>query len=125
MQNFPALDRQWPVSLAGGEEARWNPNGKELFFLSPQNMAGRQAMMAVEFQAGSPPRIGRPKLLFEFDPNDLLLVCDPVRCYDVAPGGQHFFAVQRRPGPPTQPVTHVSLIQNWFEELKAKVPTTR
>jgi len=122
---YPGPEPADQVSIDGGSDPAWNPNGKELFFLSPQNMAGRQAMMAVEFQAGSPPRIGRPRLLFEFDPNDLLLVCDPVRCYDVAPGGQHFFAVQRRPGPPTQPVTHVSLIQNWFEELKAKVPTTR
>ncbi len=28
----------------------------------------------------------------------------------------------RRLGPPLPPVTHVRLILNWFEELKAKVP---
>jgi hypothetical protein len=25
----------------------------------------------------------------------------------------------------TRPVTHISLIQNWFDELKAKVPVKR
>ena len=78
--------------------------------------------MAVDIDAGSARRIGRPRPLFEFDPADLTLVCAPVRCYDVAPDGQRFFAVQQRPAPPPPPVTHINLIQNWFEELKAKVP---
>ena len=29
----------------------------------------------------------------------------------------------RKVGPYEPPVTHVNLIQNWFEELKVKVPT--
>jgi hypothetical protein len=53
-----------------------------------------------------------------------LFACEPLRCYDTAPDGQRFFTVQRRPAPPQPPVTHVNLIQNWFEELKARVPTS-
>jgi len=79
-------------------------------------------MMSVGFEAGAPPAIGRPKTLFDFDPADLLLACYPLRCYDVAPDGQKFYGLQSRPVPPLPPVTHISLIQNWFEELKAKVP---
>jgi hypothetical protein len=81
-------------------------------------------MMALEFDARSPLRIGRPRPLFEFDPTALLFACEPLRCYDTAPDGQRFFTVQRRPAPPQPPVTHVNLIQNWFEELKARVPTS-
>jgi hypothetical protein len=45
-----------------------------------------------------------------------------MRCYDVARDGQRF-SVVRRPTPTPPPVvTHVNLILNWFEELKAKVP---
>jgi hypothetical protein len=51
-------------------------------------------MMSVEFAPGSPPQIGRPHLLFEFDPNALYVDCSPVRCYDVARDGQRFYAVQ-------------------------------
>jgi len=80
-------------------------------------------MMVVAFEAGSPPRIGAARRLFEFDPRDLHFVRNQVRCYDVAPDGQRFYVVQSHPYPPLPPVTHVSLILNWFEELKAKVPT--
>jgi len=47
-----------------------------------------------------------------------------VRCYDVAPDGQRFYARQARNPPPPPVVTHINLIQNWFEELKAKVPAS-
>jgi hypothetical protein len=36
-----------------------------------------------------------------------------------------FFGVRRRCGLSLPSVTHVNLILNWFEELKAKVPATR
>ena len=34
-------------------------------------------------------------------------------------------AVQRAAPPPAPVVTHITLIQNWFEEPKAEVPTGR
>ena len=127
-----------PVSVDGGRCPAWNRNGRELFFLSLPDPAGKQRMMAVEFAPGSPPplgsargglsaverpRIGRPRVLFEFDSvRDLTFDCNPSRCYDVALDGQRFYAVQRVARPQLPVVTHVNLIQNWFEELKAKVP---
>ena len=82
-------------------------------------------MMAVEFAPGSPPRIGRPRPLFEFDNRDLNLSGFPLRSYDVTPDGERFAAVQRRTPLRPPAVTHINLILNWFEELKAKVPTRR
>ncbi len=79
-------------------------------------------MMAAGFEPGSPPTLGTPRRLFEFDSSDLRFACLPVRCYDVAPDGQRFYGVQARPVPPLPPVTHINLVLNWFEELKAKVP---
>jgi serine/threonine-protein kinase len=111
------------VSIDGALSPVWRPDGNGLFFLSPATPAGKRSMMAVDFAAGSPPRIGRPWPLFEFDPSDLKLACAPVRCYDVAPDGQHFYGVRAQSPPPPPVVTHINLIQNWFEELKAKVPT--
>jgi len=49
----------------------------------------------------------------------------PMRCYDVARDGQRFYVMQRQAPPTPPPVTHIDLITNWFEELKAKVPRAR
>jgi hypothetical protein len=43
-----------------------------------------------------------------------------VRFYDVAPKGQHFYGIHPGAPPPRQIVTHLNLVMNWFEELKAK-----
>jgi hypothetical protein len=51
------------------------------------------------------------------------VLCIPVRCHDIAPDGRHFYAIQTRTPAPPQSVTHINLIQNWFEELRAKVPS--
>ena len=49
----------------------------------------------------------------------------PLRAYSVAPGGQHFYALRSSPPPSPPPVTHINIIPNWFDELKAKVPAAR
>jgi len=122
---YPAPGPAEPVSLEGGWCPAWNPTMRELFFLSLTDQAGMIRMMAVEFAPGSPPRIGRPRLLFEFAERDLPLRGSPVRRYDVAPDGQRFYAVTDQT-PQTPPaVTHINLVLNWFEELKAKVPATK
>jgi eukaryotic-like serine/threonine-protein kinase len=113
------------VPVEAGSNPAWSPDGRELFYVSPPDGAGKCHMMVVSFEAGPPPRIGRPRVLFDFDPQNLILDCTPVRCYDVAPDGQRFYAVQRPISPPPPPVTSINLIQNWFEELKAKVPPGR
>jgi len=125
VRSYPGPGPTEQVSIDGGQSPAWQSGGKELFFVSPRNPAGRWLMMAVDVDAGSARGIGRPRPLFEFDPADLKLVCAPGRCFDVAPGGQRFFAVQSRPAPPQPPVTHINLVLNWFEELKAKVPAAR
>jgi hypothetical protein len=49
----------------------------------------------------------------------------PGRCDDVAPDGQRFYVTQTPTPPPRPVVTHINLVLNWLEELKAKVPTGR
>ena len=45
---FPTGSGLWQLSAAGGTEPRWNPNGKELFYLAPD---GR--LMAVTLDVGA------------------------------------------------------------------------
>ena len=80
-------------------------------------------MMAADFDPMSG-RAGVPRPLFDIDPT-LVFVWRPLRSYDVAPDGQHFYVRQDLPVALLPPVTHVNLRLGWFEELKAKVPTTR
>ncbi len=120
---YPGPGAPTPVSVEGGTDPAWHPtSGREIFFVSPADPSGRQRMMVVTFTPGSPPVIGRPTELFSFDPRDLRMACMPGRCHDVAADGQRFYARQAVPTPPGPPVTHINLIQNWFEELRAKVP---
>jgi len=121
---YPGPGKAEQVSLEGGGAPAWNPNGRELFFMTPVP-APRQRMMAVAFAPGSPQPVGRLQTLFEFDPADLSFTCVPSRCYDVARDGQSFYAMQARTPPPPPVVTHINLIPNWFEELKARVPVKR
>jgi eukaryotic-like serine/threonine-protein kinase len=122
---YPGSGASEPVSLEGGSNPAWHPNGREIFFVGRAGPDGKNRMMAATFTPGSPPKIGRPESLFLFDPLDLPINCGWVRCYDVAADGQRFYATQRVPTPPAPPVTHINLIENWFEELKAKVPVKR
>ncbi len=93
MRPYPPAGASEQVSVDGGGSPAWNPAGHELMFVSPPNPAGKWRMMAVDFAAGSPPRIGRPRVLFEI-PQGLDFACSPTRCYDVAPDGQRFYAIQ-------------------------------
>jgi hypothetical protein len=125
VQQYPGPGPAEQVSIDGGESPAWHPNGRELFYLSLPDLAGKRRMMAVDFEAGSPPRIGTPRRLFEFDPREISLIGVPVQGYDVAADGQRFYAVQARPSPPPPVVTHINLVLNWVEELKAKVPAAK
>jgi serine/threonine-protein kinase len=119
---YPGPGPAEQVSIGGGFSPGWHPNGKELFFVTPRNAAGRNSMMAVDIATVPSLRVARPKALFDFDGANIGFGCTPVRCYDVAADGQRFFTTRTLPVPSMTPVTHINLILNWFEELKAKVP---
>ncbi len=114
-----------PVSVDGGDSPAWHPNGSELFFVSPADASGKHRLMTSVVSPGSPPRFSRPRELFAFDGRALRLDCLPVRCYAVAPDGQRFYATEPHWPAPPPAVTHINIIQNWHEELKAKAPVRR
>ncbi len=47
MQPFPATGARWQLSLGGGSFPRWQHDGKELFFVAPDN-----TLMTVPIQTG-------------------------------------------------------------------------
>ena len=121
VQSYPDLGRRQSVSVGGGECPLWNPSGNELFFLTPPDKAGERYMMAVAMGSGSEGRPGTPQPLFAFKDADLGFYSEPMVGYDVAPDGRSFYTTQVIPAPPHPPVTHIHLILNFVEDVKAKV----
>jgi len=135
---YPGPGQAEQVSLEGGSSPAWHPSGGELFFVSGPDAAGEMVLMVVDIGPGSPvsfnpsqggravgrARIGRPRPLFPLG-QGLSFASIPVRSYDVAPDGRHFYAIQYNPPPPAPPITHVSLVLNWSQELVSKVPAAR
>jgi serine/threonine-protein kinase len=128
---FPGPGTKTQVTVEGGVSPAWNPKGNELFFVTSKQTSkscttGPLCMSAAAVDLDHGPRVGTARRLFDFDNVELGLYCSPARCYEVAEDGAGFFAVKSVHGPGPRPiVTHINLIQNWFEVLKAKVPATR
>jgi Tol biopolymer transport system component len=127
VQPFQGPGPRIQVSVTGGASPAWNPSGRELFFLTAHDAAQPETrqMMVVDVRTHPTLRLGVPRKLFSFSTRELRLPCFPARCYDVSADGQRFFAIQEGEVPPPPSVTHIHLVQNWLEEVKARVPTGR
>ncbi len=112
MQPYPGPGSKYQVSTDGGTEPVWNPNGKELFYRSGEKM------MAVEITAKPTFSVGKPKMLFQ---GPYLPTPITFPYYDVSPDGQRFLMI--KPTEQTSSLTQIIVVQNWFEELKRRVPT--
>ncbi|MFQ5926104.1 MAG: protein kinase [Terriglobia bacterium] len=96
---------KWQVSTAGGDRVRWNRNGKELFYLAPDN----KLMVAQVETKGSSFEVGTVRPLFETRPVGQL---DWV--YDVSRDGQRFLVNTIVAEQATAPIT---LVVNWTADL--------
>ena len=95
---------KWLISTAGGTEPRWRGDGKELYYLAPDNM-----MMAVEISANPAFSAGVPKSLFQA-PRYPSFISE--NHWDVTRDGKRFlFAAQSTQAPFT-------VVLNWQAGLK-------
>jgi eukaryotic-like serine/threonine-protein kinase len=104
VETFPVTGGRWRVSTAGGHQPLWHPKGSELFYLAPDRrlMSARVRPGSTTFQWDAP----RP--LFQTAVVDL----GPYRGsrnYAVAPDGERFLVLTRRP-PASNPAV---AILNW------------
>jgi Tol biopolymer transport system component len=100
VQAFPQAVERWQVSTGGGGSPSWRRDGKELFYLSPDNQLMSVAVKSQPVFAAAAPRPLFPLGRLSSQ-------------YDVAPDGQRFlFFVSEReaPAPP------ISLVFNWLPE---------
>jgi len=100
------------VSVSGGGEPVWAPDGRDLFYRNGDRM------MAVAIETEPELSVGTPRTLFE---GRFLAVGDEAgSTYDISPDGQRFLMIKREQD---LVPTELIVVLNWFEELKRLVPT--
>jgi Tol biopolymer transport system component len=103
----PGSSGKWLISAGGGREPRWSADGKELFYLAPDNV-----LMAVPVRAGATFMSGTPRALFT-----TRAAIDRSTSYGVTSDGRFLVRTAREPAP--SPAT---VVLNWMSELKERVP---
>ncbi|MFB3060609.1 MAG: hypothetical protein ACE10C_04485 [Candidatus Binatia bacterium] len=104
------------ISIDGGREPMWAPDGKELFYRNGDQMMVVSVATAPTFQAQT------PRLLFEgsYKYGRQGGISSVVSYYDISPDGQRFVMVKETE---VQEAKQINVVLNWFEELKRLVPT--
>jgi Tol biopolymer transport system component len=102
---FPGPGGKWQVSADGGSWPRWRRDGREIFYMAPDN---RLMVAAVEGQ-GSGFQISAVQALFETRAR-----INQRAMYDVTPDGQRFL-INTIVEQAVQPIT---LVVNWPALLK-------
>ena len=119
VQPYPGPGAKVSISANGGTGPAWRADGRELYYQEPIVVAGapEYKMMAVAVTAQPSFTAEKPRMLFQTP----FGYAANVRGYDVTPDGQRFLMVQPKDTTPIKPA-EVILVQNWFEELKRRVP---
>jgi len=113
VQRFPDLGEKQRISVDGGREPLWSPDGRELFFRSPNGL------MAVPVLDTEPTfRAGSAELLFEQQYATFV----ERRNYDIAPDGQRFLMIKEAAASDAATTEQLVVVLNWFHELKERVP---
>jgi serine/threonine-protein kinase len=108
---FPHVDGgRWQISTSGGRAPVWARNGRELFFVDPNNALLSVAVRTSgAFATGNPSRILEPRYLV-----------GPGRTYDVSADGQRFLMIKQAQQSEPAASARIIVVLNWLEELKAR-----
>ena len=113
---YPGPGATVPVSIGGGTSVTWSPDGSELIY----RLDDRMMVVSVDGDGGVP-RIGPPTELF----SGAYVAADAgtSRQYHVAPDGRFLMLKDvTSQGAEDALGPQVVLVQNWFEELRERVP---
>jgi Tol biopolymer transport system component len=91
---FNVDDNPIPVSSGGGNHPAWRGNGKELFYLNPNN----ELMVVAVENLGTILKVSEARRLFKMALNDITITATPP--YDVYPDGQRFLVNMLEPPEP-------------------------
>jgi serine/threonine-protein kinase len=112
---YPDVDAgRWLVSTAGGTSPRWAPDGRELLYYDGEALARVTVRTSPTFSPGKPER------LLAIKPFGGRLGPD----FEVASNGQRFLFLLPGATEPTRSAGLV-LVQNWVEEIRARLAMQR
>ena len=103
------------VSQNGGFEPRWSADGRELFYLQFNAVLAVAVESEREFVFAAPVRLFNATQLFFFPG-------PAIRTYDVAPDGRFLMIQSEAATQPDAAPSSIVVVQNWFEELRQRVP---
>jgi len=108
VRRFPLTDEKHQISLTGGVQPLWGPDGREVFFLKP---TGEMALMSTDVTLGEVFQSRPPRRLFSVQtfPSSGL-----TRHYAISKDGKRFLVAVRQPLP-SAPLT---VLVNWLSSLK-------
>ena len=114
---FPSVHlERWPISTAGGTEPLWSRDGRELFYRVQSG-----AVMRVQVETTSSFAASMPTVVVgaRYEQGR--------RSYDISRDGKRFLMLKTAAGsdPNSGPagLRQIVVVQNWFEDLKARVPS--
>ena len=115
VERFPELGAKQLLSRGGGDYPVWSQDGRELFYRAPTGL------MVMSIEPGPNLRAGVAETLF--DPA-AYYVPPYARHWEVSPDGQQLLMLKLLNGATTDAdgQLEIILVQNWFEELKERVP---
>jgi hypothetical protein len=100
------------ITPDGGWQPRWTRDGTEIVYRYRQ--AGH--FMSVAIRTRPTLEVGKPQALFE----DTYVVGGDAHGYDVTPDGERFLVI--RPAEGERSPVPVHFVDNWFQELRRRVP---
>ena len=114
VERFPDFGDRQPVSVEGGQQPRWSPDGRELFYLGP----AANRLMVVPVTTQVPFSVGTPETLVEGQFFDFFARS----AYDVAPDGR-LVVIKRGAGTSgNEESPQITVVLNWTQELLERVP---
>jgi serine/threonine protein kinase/Tol biopolymer transport system component len=111
---------RWQISRSGGTRPLWAKDGHELYFMAGTaiNSAG-EPVITVTVETASNFRAGNPTQLFPGPYFSGLAG----RTYDISADGQRFLMIKTVGQ--VASTSRIIVVENWFEELKRRVPPAR
>ncbi len=108
---FPGPGPRRQISNGGGLEPLWSRDGRELFFQSGDTLMGVNVTLGAAFSASAPRVVHEGRFLRSINGNTP---------FTQSKDGQRFLRIQQVD--PERVITHLSLVINWFDEVKRLVP---
>jgi serine/threonine-protein kinase len=109
---FPEVNSgKWQISTNGGQQPRWSPDNRELFYRNGDAMMGVAVETEPTFRAGLPKELFRSTYFSQYGHQ-----------WDISPDGKQFLMIKQPQS--TGEVSafgvpqRINIVLNWFEELK-------